>query len=88
MLALVLAAAAAGCNGSSHIGLGSRLLASQGQVWISDNATFAFGFKPAETDQRMFVLGIWFAKLPGDPTLVWSANRYSFPCVNIYIVLK
>ena len=60
---------------SSEIGLGSRLLASDGQTWVSDNGTFAFGFSPSVTDDRLFELGIWFAKLPGDRTLVWSANR-------------
>ena len=28
---------------ASHIGLGSRLLASQDQAWVSDNYKFAFG---------------------------------------------
>ena len=57
------------------IGLGSRLLASdQGRPWVSDNGTFAFGFTPSDTRDR-FLLGIWFAELPGDRTVVWSANR-------------
>ena len=59
---------------ASHIGLGSRLLASQDQAWVSDNGTFAFGFTPAERRDQ-FELAIWFAELPGDRTIVWSANR-------------
>lgn len=63
---------------AGQIGLGSRLLASdQGPPWVSDNGTFAFGFTPSETRDR-FLLGIWFADLPGDRTMVWSANRYVF----------
>lgn len=63
---------------SSQIGLGSRLLASKDQVWVSDNGTFAMGFTPSYTDNRLFTLGIWFARLPGNRTLVWSPNRYSY----------
>ncbi|XVF12593.1 hypothetical protein REPUB_Repub08aG0132200 [Reevesia pubescens] len=62
---------------AGQIGLGSRLLASdQGRPWVSDNGTFAFGFTPSDTRDR-FLLGIWFAELPGDRTVVWSANRNS-----------
>ena len=62
------------CMAASHIGLGSRLLASEDQTWVSDNGTFAFGFTPAEVRDQ-FELAIWFAELPGDRTIVWSANR-------------
>ncbi|GMJ06486.1 hypothetical protein like AT5G24080 [Hibiscus trionum] len=65
------------CCMGGRIGLGSRLAASeQGRAWVSDNGTFAFGFTPSDTRDR-FLLGIWFAELPGDRTLVWSANRNS-----------
>ncbi|KAK3219933.1 hypothetical protein Dsin_013903 [Dipteronia sinensis] len=66
-----------------NIGLGSRLLASdhQDQSWVSDNGTFAFGFTPAaaaaEDSRDSFEVGIWFGQLPGDRTMVWSANRNS-----------
>lgn len=65
-----------GCIIADQIGLGSRLLASDHQTrpWVSDNGTFAFGFTPSDTRDR-FLLGIWFAQLPGDTTLVWSPNR-------------
>ncbi|KAL9412370.1 hypothetical protein AB3S75_045907 [Citrus x aurantiifolia] len=66
------------CCMASQIGLGSRLLASQDQAWISDNGTFAFGFTPIVNIQDRFQLGIWFNELPGDRTVVWSANR-NFP---------
>lgn len=61
---------------SSEIELGSRLLASKDQVWVSDNGTFAIGFTPSDNDNRLFTFGIWFASLPGDRTFVWSPNRY------------
>ncbi|CAK9176942.1 unnamed protein product [Ilex paraguariensis] len=58
---------------SSGISLGSRLLANENQTWVSDNGTFAFGFTPTDSTDRL-QLAIWFAELPGDRTLVWSAN--------------
>ncbi|KAL5746456.1 hypothetical protein ACOSP7_027602 [Xanthoceras sorbifolium] len=78
----VVGAAAEG----GQIGLGSRLLPAGGdhnddqeQSWVSDNGTFAFGFTPVADTRDRFELGIWFAQLPGDRTLVWSANRNSDP---------
>lgn len=59
---------------ASQIGLGSRLLARENQTLVSDNGTFAFGFTPTDEHDR-FQLAIWFAELPGDRTVVWSANR-------------
>ncbi|KAK4253909.1 hypothetical protein QN277_010526 [Acacia crassicarpa] len=77
-----------GCVISSKISLGSRLTASRGEAWFSDNGTFAFGFTTCpgtvnnddddddgDNNDKLFVLAIWFSKLPGDPTLVWSPNR-------------
>ncbi|XP_008234894.1 PREDICTED: G-type lectin S-receptor-like serine/threonine-protein kinase At5g24080 [Prunus mume] len=59
---------------ASQIGLGSRLLARENQTLVSDNGTFAFGFTPTDEHDR-FQLAIWFAKHPGDRTIVWSAIR-------------
>lgn len=58
---------------TAQISLGSKLLAKEKQAWVSDNGTFAFGFTGDGDDSDGFQLGIWFAQLPGDPTLVWSA---------------
>ncbi|XP_024960265.1 G-type lectin S-receptor-like serine/threonine-protein kinase At5g24080 [Cynara cardunculus var. scolymus] len=60
---------------SGRVGLGSRLYANDNQVWASNNNTFAFGFAPTDSglqDDR-YQLGIWFADLPGDRTMAWSA---------------
>ena len=64
---------------SGEIKLGSRLLAKENQSWVSDNGTFAFGFTPAGSGdhRKSFQLAIWFAQLPGDPTVVWSAYLYA-----------
>lgn len=63
---------------SGRVGLGSRLYANNNQIWESPNHTFAFGFAPASDDtssshDNRYQLGIWFANLPGDRTLAWSA---------------
>nr|XP_027110459.1 G-type lectin S-receptor-like serine/threonine-protein kinase At5g24080 [Coffea arabica] len=71
-LCLLILADIDGCMGG-RISLGSRLLASENQTWNSDNGTFAFGFAAADSRNDQFRLGIWFAKLPGDRVLVWSA---------------
>ncbi|OVA09482.1 Protein kinase domain [Macleaya cordata] len=60
----------------SSITLGSRLLASENQVWLSKNGTFAFGFNPVDSLDQ-FQLAIWYAELPGDRITVWSPNRDS-----------
>ncbi|KAK6135141.1 hypothetical protein DH2020_031132 [Rehmannia glutinosa] len=59
---------------AGRIDPGLRLLAGQDQAWVSDNGTFAFGFAPVNSRNDQFQLGIWFAQLPGDRTLVWSAD--------------
>ncbi|KAM7274388.1 hypothetical protein ACFE04_029052 [Oxalis oulophora] len=61
---------------NNNIGLGWRLMASENQALVSDNGTFAFGFTQMENRDSLQV-AIWFAQLPGDRTLVWSANRNS-----------
>ena len=59
---------------TGQVGLGSRLVARENRAWVSENKTFAFGLSPVESDGR-YQLGIWFGQLPGDRTMVWSANR-------------
>ncbi|KAK6131800.1 hypothetical protein DH2020_034458 [Rehmannia glutinosa] len=59
---------------AGRIDPGLRLSAGQDQAWVSDNGTFAFGFAPVNSRNDQFQLGIWFAQLPGDRTLVWSAD--------------
>lgn len=68
-----------GVYAGGEIKLGSRLLAKENQSWVSDNGTFAFGFAPAASadHRKSFQLAIWFAQLPGDPTVVWSAYLYA-----------
>ncbi|KAG1346512.1 G-type lectin S-receptor-like serine/threonine-protein kinase [Cocos nucifera] len=59
---------------TGSIPLNSELSAREDQSWISENGTFAFGFTSAGRGDQL-LLAIWYAKLPGDPTIVWSPNR-------------
>ncbi|XP_031738955.1 G-type lectin S-receptor-like serine/threonine-protein kinase At5g24080 isoform X2 [Cucumis sativus] len=77
---------------AGQIGIRSRLFASDhNQVWLSDNRTFAFGFSPLSSSgdnvNDRFLLAIWFAELPGDRTVIWSANRNSPVSKNAIVEL-
>uniref|UniRef100_A0A7N0UPN8 Receptor-like serine/threonine-protein kinase n=1 Tax=Kalanchoe fedtschenkoi TaxID=63787 RepID=A0A7N0UPN8_KALFE len=86
VLGLALLILECGCSLASEIPLGSKLVAGQDASWVSDNGTFAFGFSPDINSRNQFQLTIWFHQLPGDRTVVWSANR-NYP-VNKGAVLE
>ncbi|GLT59542.1 hypothetical protein SLA2020_323550 [Shorea laevis] len=56
-----------------NITLGSSLTAAlnQNDFWKSPSGDFAFGFQQIEAG--MFLLAIWFEKIP-EKTIIWSAN--------------
>ncbi|KAJ8645232.1 hypothetical protein MRB53_006980 [Persea americana] len=56
------------------IDMGSTLSPSDNSSWVSPSGEFAFGFRPLEGNSKLFLLGIWFDKIP-QKTLVWSVNR-------------
>ncbi|XVE86293.1 hypothetical protein DITRI_Ditri18aG0023800 [Diplodiscus trichospermus] len=59
---------------TANISLGSSLVASKdSSPWLSPSKEFAFGFHPLD-DQNLFLLAIWFDKIPGK-TIVWYANK-------------
>ncbi|KAH7538129.1 hypothetical protein FEM48_Zijuj03G0166300 [Ziziphus jujuba var. spinosa] len=72
---------------ASQIGLGSRLVAKENRAWVSDNGTFAFGFTQLDDKRDQLQIAIWFAELPGDRTVVWSANRNSAVSNNAILEL-
>lgn len=72
---------------TSQIPLGSQLSARENQTWVSQNRTFAFGFATASLDDH-YLLAIWYADLPGDPTIVWSPNRDSPVSNNAEVKLE
>ncbi|XP_022735551.1 G-type lectin S-receptor-like serine/threonine-protein kinase LECRK4 [Durio zibethinus] len=42
--------------------------------WQSPSGDFAFGFHPIAGKKNLFILAIWYAKIP-ERTIVWYANR-------------
>ncbi|KAM7476666.1 hypothetical protein LguiB_023909 [Lonicera macranthoides] len=59
-----------------RINLGSSLIASDSSSsssWQSPSGEFAFGFRQIDNQKHLFLLAIWFEKIP-DKTIVWYAN--------------
>ncbi|XP_020110324.1 G-type lectin S-receptor-like serine/threonine-protein kinase LECRK1 [Ananas comosus] len=56
---------------NSNISLGSCLTPiGDNTTWRSPSGDFAFGFRPLDTDPNLFLLAIWFDKIP-NKTTVW-----------------
>lgn len=63
---------------AQNIAVGTSLTAAQNSnAWRSSNGDFAFGFRRLQSNNSLFVLSIWFDKIP-DKTIVWF-ERTSFP---------
>ncbi|KAL5566493.1 hypothetical protein UlMin_029657 [Ulmus minor] len=59
---------------SANIKLGSSLSATENSSpWLSDSGDFAFGFQQLKGQGDLFLLCIWYAKIP-DKTVVWYAS--------------
>ncbi|KAL5566507.1 hypothetical protein UlMin_029671 [Ulmus minor] len=59
---------------SANITLGSSLSATENSSpWLSDLGDFAFGFQQLKGQSDLFLLCIWYAKIP-DKTIVWYAS--------------
>ncbi|WCJ25822.1 G-type lectin S-receptor-like serine/threonine-protein kinase LECRK3 [Euphorbia peplus] len=58
-----------------NITLNSSLVANDdSSVWLSPSGDFAFGFQKLRNTQDLFLLSIWFDKIP-DKTIVWYAKK-------------
>ncbi|GMI93631.1 hypothetical protein HRI_003032400 [Hibiscus trionum] len=69
LLPLVVAQSSAG-----DIGVGSSIEATpDAKPWVSPSNDFAFGFHQLETNNDLFLLAIWYYKIPSR-TIVWYAN--------------
>ncbi|KAK8524705.1 hypothetical protein V6N13_015716 [Hibiscus sabdariffa] len=69
LLPLVVAQSSAG-----DIGVGSSIEAKRdAKPWVSPSSDFAFGFHLLETNNDLFLLAIWYNKIPSR-TIVWYAN--------------
>ncbi|PIN25174.1 Serine/threonine protein kinase [Handroanthus impetiginosus] len=57
------------------INLNSAITAgSNSAPWLSPSGEFAFGFQSPSGNKDLFLLSIWFNKVPGD-NIVWSKNN-------------
>ncbi|KAJ8770891.1 hypothetical protein K2173_021806 [Erythroxylum novogranatense] len=53
--------------------VGDSLTAAENSSWISPSGEFAFGFYQHESNKDLYLLAIWYAKIP-QRTIVWYAN--------------
>ncbi|KAJ8770882.1 hypothetical protein K2173_021797 [Erythroxylum novogranatense] len=53
--------------------VGDSLTAAENSSWISPSGDFAFGFYQLESNKDIYLLAIWYAKIP-QRTIVWYAN--------------
>ncbi|XWS28261.1 hypothetical protein CRYUN_Cryun25bG0051300 [Craigia yunnanensis] len=57
-----------------NITVGATLSAAENSAtWISPSGDFAFGFHQLKSNKNLFLLAIWYNKIP-EKTLVWYAN--------------
>ncbi|KNA25157.1 hypothetical protein SOVF_008830 [Spinacia oleracea] len=68
---LLLSPTAAQNTGNIPVGR-SLVAATNGSSWLSPSGDFAFGFHQLPNTRNLFLLSIWYAKIPD--TVVWSAN--------------
>lgn len=66
------------CSLAQNISINDSLTATESSTpWRSPNGDFAFGFQQLQSNTDLFVLSIWFDKIP-DKTVVWY-ERSSYP---------
>ncbi|KAF4359221.1 hypothetical protein F8388_005330 [Cannabis sativa] len=66
-------------NGNGTIKIGATLTAGDKVFsWLSPSGEFAFGFHQLRDNKDLFLLAIWFNKLP-EKTLVWYADTPNSP---------
>ncbi|GAY43614.1 hypothetical protein CUMW_075860 [Citrus unshiu] len=64
---------------AANIPLGSALSStSNNSSWISPSRDFAFGFRQLNNNSDLFLLAIWFNKIP-ERTIIWHANEDNHP---------
>ncbi|KAI5596261.1 hypothetical protein BDE02_03G194700 [Populus trichocarpa] len=56
-----------------NITVGASLSTSENTSWLSPSGDFAFGFHPLYGNKYLFLLAIWYDKIP-EKTIVWYAN--------------
>ncbi|XP_057952908.1 G-type lectin S-receptor-like serine/threonine-protein kinase LECRK4 [Malania oleifera] len=76
LLLLLPCFATAQANGT--VTIGSSLTATEeASVWQSRSGNFAFGFRQLDDNEDIFLLSIWFDKIP-EKTVVWFARKEDY----------
>ncbi|KAH9777071.1 G-type lectin S-receptor-like serine/threonine-protein kinase LECRK3 [Citrus sinensis] len=66
-------------SAANNITLGSSLSStSNNSSWLSPSGDFAFGFGKLNNNSDLFLLSIWFNKIP-ERTIIWHANEDNHP---------
>ncbi|PKA47322.1 G-type lectin S-receptor-like serine/threonine-protein kinase RLK1 [Apostasia shenzhenica] len=72
---------------SGNITLNSFITTADNSSWRSPFGDFAVGFLPLPSNSSFFLLAVWYPKLAGDATVVWTANRDNPVAANSTAVL-
>ncbi|KAK8594803.1 hypothetical protein V6N13_015719 [Hibiscus sabdariffa] len=71
---LLLLPLAVAQSSAGDIGVGTSIEATRdAKPWVSPSSDFAFGFHQLENNNDLFLLAIWYYKIPSR-TIVWYAN--------------
>ncbi|XP_017982235.1 PREDICTED: G-type lectin S-receptor-like serine/threonine-protein kinase LECRK3 [Theobroma cacao] len=59
---------------AGNVSVGASLLATEySSQWLSPSGDFAFGFRQVNNNKDLFIVAIWYNKIP-EKTIVWYAN--------------
>ncbi|CAO2837226.1 unnamed protein product [Amaranthus hypochondriacus] len=73
LVIIILQASPTTAQKTANISVGESLTATiNGSPWLSPSKDFAFGFTKYPNKTNLFLLAIWYAKIPD--TIVWYAN--------------
>ncbi|POO01305.1 Bulb-type lectin domain containing protein [Trema orientale] len=72
---------------NGNVKFGASLFAEKNSSpWLSASGDFAFGFRQLRNQDDLFLLCIWYAKIP-DKTIIWCANGNKPAAVKSNVVL-
>ncbi|KAG0467907.1 hypothetical protein HPP92_017235 [Vanilla planifolia] len=88
LLIVAITTAVAASQPSGNITLNSLITAGENlSYWLSPSGDFAFGFVPVPSNSSLFLLAIYYAKLPNSSTIIWIPNRNQTLSLNSSVVL-
>ncbi|KAJ8770848.1 hypothetical protein K2173_021763 [Erythroxylum novogranatense] len=66
------------CSVAQNVTAGDSLAAAENSSWLSPSGDFAFGFYQLESNKDLYLLAIWYAKIP-QKTIIWYAKGVLAP---------